>query len=678
MESYDERSALLEVPTYVPGGILPRLTGSSTVSTACNYTTESFFSNATTECKPYIEALETCPTSSVPIKVRLEAASNAARCLEIYWKHAWYGDNYVTTPSSEDLTGSHSPPQIEKDVNCSYPDFFPILDRTCSFDLRAFDNTCSNTYNGPGDVKDAYLKCQSAAAEQYVRCTLQKNASEVASCVADNAVKVDWLHQIQSYAGASSCPDANQILAVLGLGLLLQLLQTLFRVLGYHRTRQAVSQRTRSFRKNRSDVQEQQPQPAYIPPEQQQTAYELQQSESTDYPQKPPVYAQYMVYQQDHHPSHPYYHANQPTHPAAAAFPPDTQRSAAGGGYHYLQPHESPLSNPWPRPFTLEKIYTLKATRLLQSVGREVLVAYLTVLILSQYDLATSSTFLEELSFYLVRPRNAPFFGLLGIFEPWSQQGLAELTVDGVLSFFAGSYVASKYWKLAREAPANPAAPYRPQLKTLAAGSVMTFVPDFVLFIGAFLVALGIAAVHLDDGQGDGGRRKRKKEDDDGACCAMCCGAACIWSAWMAVLAAFIAILPLVGVIEIIATVVMTIRHKRRVKKGRIDGAWEMWERKRSSWEAPLTTERRGFRTFYYFLVLGSFIINIGNWIFFASYLKLEGEMYCPPRIGSVLAMWVLVPLGIDMIFFAYRVWTQDIGYSGSGAPGLADGPVIP
>ncbi|KAB5584791.1 hypothetical protein GE09DRAFT_4391 [Coniochaeta sp. 2T2.1] len=666
MENYNQGSALLEVPEYVSGGIFPRLTGSSTVPPACNYTTESFFRNVTTECKSYIEALETCPAISVHIKLRLEAARDAARCLEIYWKHAWYGDNYVATPSSDDLTGRHSPPQIENDANCSYPDFFPILNRTCSFDLGAVDNTCSNTYNGPGDVKDAYLECQSAAAEQYVRCTLQKNASEVASCVADNAVKVDWLHQIQSYAGASSCPDANQILMVLGIGLLLQLLQTLFRVFGYHRTRQAVSRKTRSFKPRRSTTQEQNyPQPEYLaPPQPYQTPYELQPTQSPDYAQKPPVYPQYMIYQND-----------QPYPPSQ----PRLQDRSVNNSYHPQNPVSPLLVTPWPRPFTLEKIYTLKATRLLQSVGREVLVAYLTVLILSQYDLATSSTFLEELSFYLVRPRNAPFFGLLGIFEPWSQQGLAELTVDGVLSFFAGSYVASKYWKLAREAPANPAAPYRPQLKTLAAGSVMTFVPDFVLFIGAFLVALGIAAVHLNDGQGDDGRRKRRKEgEDDGACCAMCSGAACIWSAWMAVLAAFIAILPLVGVAEIVATVVMTIRHKRRAKKGRIDGAWETWERKRSSWEAPLTTERRGFRTFYYFLVLGSFIINIGNWIFFASYLKLEGEMYCPPRIGGVLAMWVLVPLGIDTIFFAYRVWTQDIGYSGSGAPGLADGPVIP
>ncbi|OIW26015.1 hypothetical protein CONLIGDRAFT_684552 [Coniochaeta ligniaria NRRL 30616] len=670
MDRQHQRSARLVMSKQFTGGIFPRLTGNSTSIRACNYTTESFFTNVTTECKPYIEALQTCPTSSVPIKLRLEAASNAARCLDIYWRHAWYGIDYEGTFSSDDLSGHYRPPDIEKNSNCSHPDFFLILNRTCSFDLSAFDNTCSNTYRGPGGANDAYLKCQSTAAEQYVRCTLQKSTEEVASCVADNAVKVDWLYQIQSYAGASSCPDANQILIVLGVGLFVKLVQTVFRVLGYHRTRQAFKRKTRVFRKKRGmgqarDVSAaQNPSSGHIHPEAQQNIYELQPTPGQDSVQKPPVYGQYMVYQNEYQPPPP---------PALYTSHIGTPKSQ-GNGYH-SQNLESP-TNPWPRPWTVEKVYTLKATRLLQSVGREVLVAYLTVLILGQFGFTTSSSFAEELSFYLVRPRNAPFLGLLGIFEPWSQQGVAELTVDGVLSFFAGSYVASRYWALSRGAPANPAAPYSPQLYTLAAGSVMTFVPDFVLFIVTFLVSLGIAARNMGDDYSNN-RNNRRKDDDDGACCGLCCGAAIIWSVWMAMLAAFIAVLPVVGVVEIVATIVMTIRHKRRVKKGRIDGAWELWQRKRSTWEAPLTTDRRGFRVFYYFLVLGSFIINIGNWIFFASYLKLEGEMYCPPRIGGVLAMWVFVPLGIDMVFFAYRVWTQDIGYSGS-APGLADGVVIP
>jgi hypothetical protein len=33
-------------------------------------------------------------------------------------------------------------------------------------------------------------------------------------------------------------------------------------------------------------------------------------------------------------------------------------------------------------------------------------------------------------------------------------------------------------------------------------------------------------------------------------------------------------------------------------------------------------------------------------------YLKLQGEMYCPPSMSSVLAMLVLVPFGIDVLFF--------------------------
>jgi hypothetical protein len=60
----------------------------------------------------------------------------------------------------------------------------------------------------------------------------------------------------------------------------------------------------------------------------------------------------------------------------------------------------------------------------------------------------------------------------------------------------------------------------------------------------------------------------------------------------------------------------VTVYGKRRLKKGRIDGAWELRDRKRSSWEACLTTdrERRGVVSF-----------NIGNSIFFAGYLRLQG-----------------------------------------------------
>src|SRR5271155_1538267 len=47
---------------------------------------------------------------------------------------------------------------------------------------------------------------------QYWRCTKQKSYDEVASCVEENAVKLDWLPQLLDYNGADSCTDPNNIL----------------------------------------------------------------------------------------------------------------------------------------------------------------------------------------------------------------------------------------------------------------------------------------------------------------------------------------------------------------------------------------------------------------------------------------------------------------------------------
>jgi hypothetical protein len=62
----------------------------------------------------------------------------------------------------------------------------------------------------------------------------------------------------------------------------------------------------------------------------------------------------------------------------------------------------------------------------------------------------------------------------------------------------------------------------------------------------------------------------------------------------------------------------------------------------------------------YVLFLLSSFVINVGNWLFFANYLKLEGELYCPSKLSKIIAIWILVPLGIDLLFWAFRSWTGD------------------
>jgi hypothetical protein len=430
---------------------------------------------------------------------------------------------------------------------------------------------------------------------QYVRCTLQKPIGEVASCVADNAVKVDWLPQLESYTGASSCPDSNVYLITLGIRILQSVLGSLFSVLVMPKIIHAAKSRFKFLHREPKGKKE--------------------TAEFQEFQQQP-----------------------------------------KGSGYGQPSIAKAAASRPDISPWVLEKRYTLKATSLLQSIGGEVLVAYLSVLVLAKSGFFGTSSFGDEISFYVVRPRPAPFIGLLGLFKPWSKKGLAMLIVDGMLSYVAGTSVAIKYWSLLNNPPANPAAPAA-QLKTLAVGAIMTCIPAFAVLVITFLVSMAMASENDDRG------RRGNKDGSGGSLIA----GLCIWSLWLLAIALFICILPLVAIVEMVAAVVMTIRRKWKKRKNKAAGnddaedsdTWADVVR-RSRWEEPLTTTSGKFRVLYALFVLSSFVINVGNWIFFASYLKLEGDMYCPADVKSVLAMWILVPLGIDLLFYAFRVWTKD------------------
>ncbi|KAH0563362.1 hypothetical protein GP486_002069 [Trichoglossum hirsutum] len=423
-----------------------------------------------------------------------------------------------------------------------------------------------------------------ARAVQYVRCTLQKSPDDVASCVADNAVKADWLPQIQSYTGAKSCPDIDVYLVSQGLHILRHVLGSLISVLFWPWVVYTIARRFKSFQRQRDGKKE----------------------------------------------------------------------SAELRDFHQISKgSESHLDNGWVgcNPWVLEKRYTLKATRLLQTIGREVLVAYLTTIVLSKSGTFGTSSFNEEISFYVVRPRPAPFLGLLGLFEPWSQKGLAELVVDGMLSFVAGTNVAINYWGLVNHPPDNPAAPAS-DLKNLAVGAVMTCIPAFAVLAITFLVSMAMVS--------DSDKKKPRRKEDDG--CATLIAGLCIWSLWLLAIAAFICVLPLVALVEMVAAAVVAIRKKGKNGGSGLGDDDDSWPNavRRSRWEEPLTTTSGKFRVLYALFVLSSFVINVGNWLFFANYLKLEGEMYCPTEVGRIMAIWVLVPFGIDLLFYAFRAWTRD------------------
>jgi hypothetical protein len=213
--------------------------------------------------------------------------------------------------------------------------------------------------------------------------------------------------------------------------------------------------------------------------------------------------------------------------------------------------------------------------------------------------------------------------------------------------------------------PANPAAPAS-ELKILAIGAIMTCIPAFAVLVITFLVSMNAGLENDKD---------RRKKDNRGSFIV----GLIVWSGWLLAIALFICILPLVAIIEVVAAAVMTIRRKSKKRKNKAagkgntedPGTWANAVRK-SSWEEPLTTTSGNFRVIYALFVLSSFVINVGNWLFFASYLKLEGEMYCPAEVGSVVSVWILVPFGIDLSFYAFRAWTKDRYLDTQSEHGLA------
>jgi len=237
------------------------------------------------------------------------------------------------------------------------------------------------------------------SAIQYVRCTLQKPLEEVESCVTQNAIKVDWLPQIQTYTGATKCPDINVYLITQAVNLLRHVLSPFLSTILWPLLWVKMQNKFRVFQRKQSNKKE---------------VAELKEFHKL---------------------------------PNCVNTVPTLAEQYGG----------HPNLDFW----ILEKRYTLKATRVLQSIGRELLSSFLTVIVLDQAGIYTDkiSSFNEEISFYVVRPRPAPFLGLMGLFKPWSQKGLAELVVDGMLSFVAGTNVGIRYWGLVNHAPANPAAP---------------------------------------------------------------------------------------------------------------------------------------------------------------------------------------------------------------------------
>jgi hypothetical protein len=186
-----------------------------------------------------------------------------------------------------------------------------------------------------------------------------------------------------------------------------------------------------------------------------------------------------------------------------------------------------------------ETRYVLKASRLLQSVGRDALTAYLTVLVLHKSHAAgifsTTDAFWHSILLYAICPRTAPITGLLGLFHGFSEIGLADVFVDGMLSWVAGTALLTRYWYIFIIPPSNPAAPLA-ALRILGYGAVLSSTPAFLFLALVLLLSLFIGSGPL--------------------------GGIFVFLGFLGIITLFVCFLPILGVVEMIAMVVSKIRSR--------------------------------------------------------------------------------------------------------------------
>jgi hypothetical protein len=275
-----------------------------------------------------------------------------------------------------------------------------------------------------------------------------------------------------------------------------------------------------------------------------------------------------------------------------------------------------------------ETQWHLCASSVVKSAGKQILTAYLTILCLQNAGMAgffsLDAAVWDQLLFWVIRPRIAPFTGLLGFFEPFSETGLADVFADCLISWFAGSFVMANYWGMFNNPPANPVAPIQ-GLKLLAIGSLLSCVPAFGFLFLVMIIALISSGSILYFFLG------------------IFVGIGFIILVYL--------LLPVVAAIELIAWgVVRILKCLNKLPKNR----------EKSSWEQPLRlTSRKVFPTIYALMVLSSWFINVGNWIFLASFLELQRNMFCLAAFSKVAVIWYLVPLGVDLLFYSYQGLTQ-------------------
>lgn len=306
-------------------------------------------------------------------------------------------------------------------------------------------------------------------------------------------------------------------------------------------------------------------------------------------------------------------------------------------------PQRPPSKREEPRFWELEDYFILRALHVLKPIVRELVTAYVTLLVLNQsgYFHVSPEDWVLQFVFYAIRPRPAPFFGAMGFFKHSSQEGLAELAFDMFLSLLGGGYITTQYWRLYNN-PVDPVAP-RDTLKFLSVGSAMSVVPTYA-FLTVCLFGFGIAICLFCTGS-------RQNKQVLGYL---------FWMFMIMSINLLMIFLVVVALIEALAATVFKIRYRKDDDRAKTEFDQFMDDRVlRRGWGSFLSSSKPSFRFTYGGMLACSIVANVGNWIFFVTYLKEAGDLYCPTRKSQILAMLILLSLGIEVVFGAFMYWTK-------------------
>lgn len=294
-------------------------------------------------------------------------------------------------------------------------------------------------------------------------------------------------------------------------------------------------------------------------------------------------------------------------------------------------------SPPPSRLFQKARNIQMTAHGMILAIAIELLTSYITSLLINRSSGASTAHWFQEFIFFILRPRAAPFIGTFGLFEGWYKKGLDVLVVDLIISCFAGLYFGQKYfWSPFPSFAHDPAAPAG-QLNILRAGAILGFIPGILVqcwlliqsairrggFLAAFCYFFTPIGMFL-----------------------------LLWKWFL-----FLGSLPFVAIAEL-GIIVSNLGSFRKRKDG---------SEPRARIEMPLTYYAKKpafvflrFQDAYRLLLLSSWVINLGNWLFWVEYLKISGEMFCPMKVPIVTAVWFLVPAALHMLLGALQALAGD------------------